>query len=155
MNFLELFKKSNFKPLKYNGKMIFIADVLPVFELINYKVEFVKTNSNWEQGIFFHFKGAHFEINDERESINAFHLWQTESKQSNFFRILNKGKSEFKVWNIWRIENGPMKYGTNGGAMYKELSSNGAKYFCNDGKPDDDFDDLIFEIKWKLSNEEK
>jgi hypothetical protein len=32
--------------------------------------------------------------------------------------------------------------------MYVEEIPNGRKYYCNDGEPDDDFDDLIFTLEF-------
>ena len=48
---------------------------------------------------------------------------------------------------MWRINDGAMQYEHNGAAMYFEEIPNGKRYFCNDGYPDDDFDDLIFSIE--------
>jgi len=31
--------------------------------------------------------------------------------------------------------------------MYSEDIPNGKRYFCNDGVPDDDFDDIIFTVE--------
>jgi len=149
MNFLELFQKANFNSIEYNGKVIRIADVLPVTEIQQYELVFEETNSNWEQGIFVHSKKAHFLINNGIERINAFHLWHSENPTINKFKILKEGITELKIWNIWRIDKGPMVYGSNGGAVYFEEIENGKKYFCNDGYPDDDFNDLIFTIKWE------
>lgn len=123
---------------------------MPVREIQEYEIAFEETNRNWEQGIFVHSKKAHFSINNEIERINGFHLWDSESPKANRFKILKEGVTELKIWNIWRIDKGPMRYGTNGGAMYFEEIENGKKYYCNDGYPDDDFNDLIFTIKWKI-----
>jgi len=48
---------------------------------------------------------------------------------------------------IWRLNNKPMQYGHNGAALYIEEIPNGKRYYCNDGSPDDDFDDLVFTIE--------
>ena len=148
MNFLKLFQESNFQPIVYNGKIIIISDTLPTENIKLYEVNFTAVKSEWEQGIFFHSKKAHFRINNQRESLNAFHLWHSESLKTNVFEILKGGSTELKIWNIWRINSGPMSYGTNGGAMHKEDIENGRTYYCNDGYPDDDFDDLVFDVRW-------
>lgn len=52
------------------------------------------------------------------------------------------------VYNVWRSKKGNIHFWHNGGAMYKEGSHNNTiTYFCNDGFPDDDFSDLIFDLK--------
>lgn len=37
----------------------------------------------------------------------------------------------------------------NGAAMYCEEIPGGRRYFCNDGKEDDDFDDIVFTVRRK------
>jgi hypothetical protein len=150
MDFGKIFEPVGWKPTIYNNRLIQIADILPTDNKSpEYKISFVEVNSDWEQGIFFHSKGAHFEINSEIERLNACHFWQTEMPKTNTLKLIKKGKTELKVWNIWRIEKGPMSYGSNGAALIVEQLLNGRKYYCNDGYPDEDFNDLIFEITWE------
>ena len=146
MNFEELFKSSNYQPIEYKGRKIQYGEAIP--ENKEYQITFESTNSNWEQGIFIRCDGTHFQINSQIEKLNTFWLWESENPKTNIVRILKKGKGELKVWNIWRINKGPMSYGHNGAALYTTDLANGKRFFCNDGHPDDDFDDIIFTITW-------
>lgn len=149
MVFEEIFKASNWEAVEHTGKLIRIGDVLPISsDIKSYQIIFESMNSNWEQGVFISCKKAHFLINDKEEKINGIHFWFNESPMLNSFKILNQPNSELKVWNIWRIDNGPMSYGHNGAALYAEEFENGKRFYCNDGYPDDDFEDLVFQIKW-------
>jgi hypothetical protein len=150
MDFTKLFESVNWQPVEYKNRMIQIADSLPYnITDLEYHIEFVEVNSNWEQGIFFQSKGAHFLINNEVEKLNSCWLWNSEFPRLNTLKLLKEGKNDLKVWNIWRIDKGPMNYGHNGAAIYIENLPNRRKYFCNDGYPDNDFNDLIFTITWE------
>jgi hypothetical protein len=149
MVFEELFEAVNWKPIKYKGRTVLIGDELPISnEIKEYQITFESVNSDWEQGIFVASKGAHLLINGKEEKLNGCYFWYSESLMTNSVKVLKKGKKDLKVWNIWRINKGPMQYGHNGAALFVENLPNGKRYFCNDGYPDDDFDDLIFRINW-------
>jgi hypothetical protein len=53
------------------------------------------------------------------------------------------------VWNVWN--NGNLRHAIhgrlNGAAMIVEEIDDGFRYRCNDGYPDDDFDDIVFRIE--------
>ena len=54
------------------------------------------------------------------------------------------------VYNAWQqfswTGNPFTNYWKNGAAMIVEVDGNTRRYRCNDGHPDEDFDDIIFEI---------
>lgn len=60
--------------------------------------------------------------------------------------ILRNTDGVLRVWNVWDIGDGAVESGY-GTAMIVEQLPNGRRYRCNDGHPDDDFDDLIFRIE--------
>ena len=150
MTFEHLFEASNWLPILHNGKLIRIADSLPISNDINdYQIVFESVNSDWEQGVFIQSKGSHFLIDEKEEKLNGFYLWFDKNHLTHNFKLLKKPKQDLNVWNIWRIDNGPMSYGHNGAALYSEDLNNGKKFYCNDGYPDEDFDDIIFTITWR------
>ena len=106
----------------------------------------------WEQGIFLKGNGT-FLVNNEQLK-DSIYLWQKTSPDS-VECIYESKDGKLKVWNIWRIDNGSMQYGHNGAALYYQEIKNGKKYYCNDGYPDDDFNDLIFSIEIDASSEKK
>ena len=150
MSFFELFEASNFQPILYQNKKIQLSDDLPWPTNKKIKLNIESAKSEWEQGIIFNSKGAHFKFNDSRESLNSLLIWQTEVPIENNIIIVKPGKRVLKVWNMWRIDGGPTSYGHNGAAIHIEEIKGGRRYYCNDGYPDDDFDDLVFSIFWSV-----
>lgn len=148
MDFSLLFEASNYKPIVYKDKLIQIADELPLPPSNKYILLIESTNSQWEQGIIINSKAAHFRLNDTKESLNSLLIWTSEIPRNNVIHIIARGKTPLKIWNMWRIDGGPTSYGHNGAAIIIEQIEKGRKYLCNDGYPDDDFDDLIFTVNW-------
>lgn len=141
-----LFKKSNHKPIEYKGKLVSHTDTIKVpVGKTKFIVRIEQVNSKWQQGILFQSKKDTFHFNNI-EYPKGFHLWSTTSDEEIECAIESM-TGEFKVWNIWRLEGKSMQYGHNGAALYFEEIPNGRRYFCNDGYPDDDFDDIIFTIE--------
>ncbi len=143
--FEDLFKESNWLPVEYQGKQVLISDTINFSPgKMKFTITFEKINSDWEQGIFLKGKGVFF-INNERLA-DSIYLWQKTSSTVVEF-VFESKDGVLKIWNMWRIEKGSMQYGHNGAALYYNKISNGKRYYCNDGYPDDDFDDLIFTIE--------
>jgi hypothetical protein len=143
--FETLFERNNWSPFEYEGKTISIGDTFQIPKgRVKFIVRFEQVNSNWEQGVFFKGQGP-FTVNMDVMQT-GFYLWHSTSPTVVECEVYSQ-TGEFKVWNMWRINGGPMQYGHNGAAMYFEEIPNGKRYFCNDGYPDDDFDDLIFSIE--------
>ena len=160
--FEELFEKSNHKPINYKGHKVCVGDTitLPAGE-VHLKITFEKVNSDWEQGIFIRGnskgngkKKGKFVINNETFK-DGFYLWRSTSPDITKATFHSQFEEVIVIWNIWRIDNGPMQYGHNGAALYFEELPNGRRYYCNDGYPDDDFDDLIFTVTLEIISEEK
>lgn len=143
--FETLFERSNHEPIEYDGKIVSHADTVKIpIGRTKFIVRFEQVNSDWEQGIFVKGQGP-FTINKE-VMATGFYLWHSTSPTIVECEAQSE-TGEFKVWNTWRVNGGPMQYGHNGAAMYFEEIPNGKRYFCNHGYPDDDFDDLIFTIE--------
>jgi len=142
--FGKLFEENKWAPIQYKDKLVHIADTCDVpFGNISLEIVFEHTNSDWEQGVFLMGNG-YFLIDDEK--TKGIYLWESTSPKSSRY-VFHSKDGKLKVWNIWRIEkNGSMHYGHNGAALYFEEIPGGKRYFCNDGYPDDDFDDLIFTL---------
>jgi hypothetical protein len=151
--FEKLFEKSNWSPIEYNGEQVSISDTidLPV-RRVRLIIRFEQVNSDWEQGIFLKGKGTFF-INNERVT-DSIYLWQKTSPDT-VECIYESTDSKLKIWNTWRIDNGSMQYGHNGAALYYQETKNGKRYYCNDGYPDDDFNDLIFSIEIDADSQKK
>lgn len=143
MDFEKKFIGSQGMPVEYNGQKIFLSDPF-LHDNTNVKLTFEKTNSNWRQGIILKTKGC-FEINSQRIK-DVVVLWYDTAPRVVEFKVMSK-EDFFRVKNIWDKGDGVIDSGHNGAAMYSEDIPNGKRYYCNDGYPDDDFDDLIFTLE--------
>jgi hypothetical protein len=142
--FEELFKKSKGQPIVYEGKVLQMVDRLEFTREVQMKVVFESSNAEWRQGVHLSTDGT-FEVNGQ--SIKkGFVLWVDTAPPEVSVRVKSK-KGECWIKNVWDTGNGSMESWHNGAAMIVEKSENVRKYRCNDGKPDEDFDDLVFRIE--------
>jgi hypothetical protein len=146
MEFERLFIETKGQPIIYNGKELKMVDriCLPMNK-INLKVIFVDTDSKWKQGIVLQTNGE-FEINGQKLP-NKVVLWEHTAPKEVQALVKSKDKLLI-VYNIWETEDGTTHYWHNGGAMHIVEIGKVKTYFCNDGYPDDDFNDLIFKIEY-------
>ena len=86
-----------------------------------------------------------------REFKKGIVLWEDTAPRETALRVkLKKKQGQEKMWlyNVGDDEQGNTWKWAFGAAMRIEKMSDGArKYHCNDGKLDDDLDDLIFKIE--------
>ena len=73
-------------------------------------------------------------------------IWQDTNPLVMDFEVTNQPKT-ISIYNVWETENGVIHWWFNGAAMIVEELANGRHYRCNDGFPDDDFDDIIFRLE--------
>ena len=65
------------------------------------------------------------------------------SKNSISNNKRNKSK-KLEIKNVWDFGDGVMHSWHNGAAMWKEELDDGSiRYWCNDGYPDDDLNDIV------------
>jgi hypothetical protein len=148
VSFQDLFFKSKGKPIVYQNKQLVMVDTLELPDYIFFiKVSFIKTQSDWKQGIVIKSNGD-FEINHAifKSSIV---LWEDVISEFIDIKVSSKDKKVL-IYNVWDTGDGVMHYWHNGGAMYikNEPENKTRYYFCNDGVADDDLDDLVFKIIW-------
>src|SRR5258708_8646156 len=141
MEFERLFVQTKGQPINYKGRELKMVDRIKVLSNeIELKVSFLKTDSNWRQGIIFQTKGK-FEVN-RQHFLNKIVLWEDTAPKKVQMAVNSKDKI-LVVYNAWKTDDGAIHYWHNGGAMYVELHPGYRIYNCNDGYPDDDLDDLI------------
>lgn len=142
--FEDLFNKSEGKPFIYHDREIKMSDrIILSSNKVSFNVEFVSVNSEWKQGIVFQTTGE-FEVNGQNLP-NKIVLWQHTSPKEVEIIVKSKDKTIF-IYNVWDTGDGAMHYGHNGGALFIEQVNVNKIYYCNDGHPNDDFDDLVFTI---------
>jgi hypothetical protein len=142
-SFEDLFLKSKGQPAEYNGRTIQMVDRVSVADGQQIRLVFESANSDWRQGVHLASDDS-FEVNGQ--SINkAVVLWEDTAPREVLVTIRSK-KGECLVKNVWDIGDGVMHSWHNGAAMIVEKSHLMRRYRCNDGRADDDFDDLVFSL---------
>ena len=141
--FEDMFGESKGKPVQYKGKTLVLLDTMDVQDEQHLCLAFESVRSDWRQGVRLELDGI-FEVNAQHIR-KGFVLWyDTAPKEVKFLARPKKGGLD--VWNVWDVGNGVTHSWHNGAAMIVEEIEGGRRYHCNDGYPDDDFDDLVFTI---------
>jgi len=143
--FEELFCESQGRPVVYRGKTVMLGDRLNVGVGTSHLMfRIVSTSSEWRQGFTLDCNGV-LDFGDGEEVSSGVHIWSDTAPSEAMFRCRPKD-GILRVWNIWDTGNGCAESGHHGAAMWAEQIPGGWRYHCNDGHPDDDFNDIVFEI---------
>ena len=142
-DFQAMFTASQGQPIEYGGRLIHMADRLPISSTQRIVVTFESVCSDWRQGVHLSTKGT-FETNGQIIS-KAIVLWH-DTAPTTVVIVVRSKSGECVVKNVWDVGDGVMHSWHNGGAMLISDREDGRVYECNDGRPDDDFDDLIFSV---------
>ena len=146
MNFDELFNSTPTRPIKYNERELVRMEKFNLLNnLTKCVIHFIEVNSLWRQGVILKTKGD-FLVNNLNYP-NQIVLWKDTSPADVDFIIKSRNK-ELIIFNVWDVGNGTMHFWHNGGAMEVKKENNLRIFYCNDGFPDDDFNDLIFSIEF-------
>lgn len=144
--FEDFFNQSEGKPFTYNGRVIKMSDKVTLStSKVLLQIDFISTDSEWKQGVVLDTKGE-FEINGQKIK-NKIVIWEHTAPKQVELTVKSKDKALF-IYNVWDTGDGTMHYGHNGGALFVEQNREATVYHCNDGFADDDFDDLIFKVKY-------
>jgi len=147
-SFEKEFVESKGAPIKYKKWEIIRTDRIAVQKKFSGTVKLISTNSEWQQAVYLRVLSGNLKIDEDKGK--AFVLWED---------ALNEGVIHFEgatkdlqllVYNAWnQIDHLGTEF-TNawyhGAAMIVEVSGNTRRYRCNDGHPDDNFDDIVFEV---------
>jgi hypothetical protein len=146
-SFQNLFFESKGKPVIYDGKKIQMVDHLPLSNGHQFKLVFESINSEWRQGVNLTTDGGFF-INGKffKKSIA---LWHDTAPKESVIEIQTK-KGDCGIKNVWDTGNGVMESWHNGAAMIVNEVDGVRRYECNDGQPDEDFNELVFRIETSL-----
>ncbi len=141
--FADMFRRSNGKAVEYNGQTIQMMDEITIASDARLRVSFIAVNSEWRQGVSLTTEGL-FEVAGQKIK-RGLALWQDTSPREVEIVVTSKsGKVQIK--NIWDTGNGVVESWHNGAAMIVDSVGEVRHYRCNDGHPDDDFDDLVFTL---------
>lgn len=140
--FEDYFNETNGKPFDYEGKLIKLSHSINVNGGENFKIDSFVTKSKWKQGVVFQVLNGELEMNND---VNTrFVLWEGSFSENSNIKVL-KGE-KLIVYNVWDVGNGIMQYGHNGAGLYVIEIKNKLTFYCNDGFPNDNLDDLVFDV---------
>lgn len=143
-DFSQLFMRRRGGPLEYNGRAIVMMDRYPVPATGLLHVSLLSTNSAWKQGVRLDAKGTST-VNGGRYK-KGFFLWE-DTMPKVVSLVVEATDGELRVWNTWDTGDGVAHSWLNGAAMIVEARADGTRiYHCNDGHPDENFDDIVFSI---------
>ncbi len=164
LDFDELFSSNKERPLKYKDKLLIRSDQFPVNNGDFLIASIEKTNSTYRQGFSIDITG-HCEMEGKVLKKNKgirMLFWEDTAPKQIKLKIFTK-KSFVRLDNIWEENNSylmrtpsgetitkksqSVEYWHGGAAMIVEEIENGKQYRCNDGHPDEDFDDIVFTVK--------
>jgi hypothetical protein len=84
------------------------------------------------------------ELNNQRYSEII--LWTDTSPESVFFSVLSKTVCEFKIWNVWRVNDIVQAWVGNAGIVVDEVGRI-IKLECSGGTEAIDFSTLVYQIE--------
>lgn len=147
--FSVLFDESESDSIIYKDKELICIDKIPIENNFIAEIDLISTNSKLRQAISFCTKGK-IDVGDGL--VGPQHIfWEELWTEMNLGPIRIEGKSKdgiFMIWNSWDWD-GCVESWTMNGAMIKEkVSKTEFIYHCNDGEVDDDFDDIVFRLKF-------
>jgi hypothetical protein len=163
-NFDNLFKGSKGHPVPYNGISLQRVDRFPVKNGDVLQLSIKKTNCKYRQGFAIDIQGyceINGEIRKKGKRVMMIFWEDTMPKQVKLKAFTKEGFVAVKnIWeetgsclsitptgeNIYR-DTQVMISSIRGAAMLVEEIENGRRYRCNDGEPDEDFDDIIFTVQ--------
>lgn len=163
-NFCNIFAEAKGNPVFYNGNRIIRIDKFPIKNEDILIASIEKISSSYRQGLCIDITGyCEFEgqIYKQGKGIRML-FWEDTAPKQIILKIFTK--IDFvKIYNIWETisyvtlstptgepfkkEMKRVDYSYNGAAMIVEEIENGRRYRCNDGYPDDDFDDIVFTVQ--------
>lgn len=142
--FEPFFMQSKGEPIQYHGHQLVLMDRFPLFGCGAVRVALYSARSEWRQGLRFDSSGLL--TAETGESNTAFAFW-FDSAPRSFTIAVQPGLDQIQVRNIWDTGDGVMHSWHFGAAMIVEEIDHGRRYHCNDGHPDDGFDDFVFAIE--------
>lgn len=138
------FRAAKGQPIEHNGKTIRRIDYFSLPKAkVKLHIKFLETNSEWRQGIELSTKGD-FDVANQKIKKGV-RFWENTAPKDFSFEVSTKDR-QITVTNIWDHGSGATEKWYNGAAFYFEEIPGGKRYHCNDGHPNDDFTDLVFEL---------
>jgi hypothetical protein len=121
-----------------------MVDFFPFSRGEHIRVTIEQTNSEWRQGVSL---DAYGKVVVANQTINGpIVLWEDTAPAETDIMV-SDAPGVLEVKNVWDTGDGVTQSWHNGAAMVLEGVDGGRRYLCNDGRPDEDFDDIVFRIE--------
>ncbi|MEP1032205.1 hypothetical protein [Ekhidna sp.] len=147
INIEQLFIDAKGGPIEVNGRKLISLDKFKMPQKkMSLKFNFLEIDSKWKQGFVIKTKGS-FSIDEQEEIKNAIVLWEDTAPKEGSVEIKSVD-GLIVIYNVWDVGDGVTQAWHNGAAMEVKIDSSTRTYYCNDGYPDLDFNDLVFRISW-------
>jgi hypothetical protein len=150
-SFEKEFREAKGVPIKYKNLELIRMDRIPVKKKFSGSLKIISTNSEYRQAVIIQAddrKTKRLTIESQKE--RSFIIWADEIGNDIIHFDGTSKNFELFVYNAWEqiAWNGVphTNYWYYGAAMIVEINGNTRRYKCNDGHPDDNFDDIIFEV---------
>lgn len=146
------FMESNGKPITYNSTEIMLMDTLNVGQEFSVLITLLSTNSLWRQGVKIKTDGwlrITNIVNGKSVTGKNHILWEEGLREIPITIEGYSKKGILFIFNAWDTGNSVTQAWHNGAAMKREIKGDDIIYYCNDGHPDENFDDIVFSISIK------
>ena len=147
-SFEKEFVESKGAPIKYEGLELIIIDRISVPKKFSGALKLISTNSEWKQAVCLDVRSGKLKM--ELGEGKKFALWEDYLRGNPLSFEGTTKDLQLMVYNAWEqidhLGTGFTNYWQHGAAMIVEIDGNTRRYRCNDGHPDDNFDDIVFEI---------
>lgn len=153
--FGDLFMDSKGQPIVYKGNTIVLSDKFPVSNGDRLKICIESTNSDRPQGFSVDITGScevQGKLYKKGKGVKLVFWEDAQLIDPKNIEIKVFTKEGFvRIQNLWEMTNHmgrkSIDSGHNGAAMIVEEIEGGRRYRCNDGAPDEDFDDIVFTVR--------
>lgn len=155
-SFQSFFMKTQGQPIEFEGKTLYLADKFPIKNGEKIIISIESTNSEYAQGLSIGIEGyceMYGQVNKNKGKIIKMIFWEDsvvlDIKNIEMKIFTQRGFVWIKnIWERYSLTGAPYKEsGQGGAAMIVEEIENGRRYRCNDGHPDENFDDIIFTVR--------
>jgi hypothetical protein len=163
-DFDKLFATIKERPINYNGKFLIRSDQSLVSDGDILIASIEETNSDRLQGFSIDITGYCEMDGKTYKSGKGVRMlfWENSMPKQIKLKVFTK-KNFVRIENIWeqtnsylmeapsgeiiKKESKSVEYWHGGAAMIVEEIENGRRYRCNDGYPDENFDDIVFTVR--------
>jgi Protein of unknown function (DUF2695) len=107
---------------------------------------FETCNGEWRQGVALNCDGMFIFDARSFSGTDGLVFWH-DTAPPTVELALTSDVTVVRLKNVWDVGDGVIHCWHNGAAMIVEELPNGRRYRCNDGFPDDDFEDIVFRLE--------